>query len=288
MPKLSSCLQITFNPVESLDEQTTSFLEEYFDVLACNYTDDGLEEYVGYIGTDFDEGTFKKESQGFKLPAYKVGTLESENWLKEFVIEFPPIEVEDFLVYGVHEQTPPATSKIPVQVYAATAFGSSHQTTKLCLNAISYLNQQNAIHKNILDIGTGTGILSIAAAKMWKDAAITAVDIDDEAVVVTNQNAAGNNVEYQISTSVSDGYSAELVKKNSPYDIIFANILARPLISMAKDLHKNLKKGGYCVLSGFNTEQHDWVIGEHKKLGLKEIMTYNEDDWLSVVMIKED
>ena len=140
---------------------------------------------------------------------------------------------------------------------------------------------------NILDMGTGSGILSLASAKMWKEKCqITAVDIDEEAVIVTNQNAIDNKLEKYITTDISNGYQSELVKNNAPYDLILANILARPLIDMAPDLYKSLKTGGHCILSGFVEDQENWVIQTHTDLGLKLIKIYKQDNWRAALLEK--
>ncbi len=288
---LSSCTIITFEPVETISEELAFFLDEYFDVTACNYTDDGKEEYVGYAGLDFDETNFIKsaENMAITLPSYKIEVLKNKNWLTENVIKFDPIETDDFLIYGIHEDKAPVTSKPSIKIYAATAFGSGHQTTKSCLNAISDLNKLNVRHDKILDMGTGSGILALACAKVWgkNNPFIVAVDIDDESVKVTTQNAFDNNLEQFLSVAQSDGYNSELVTKNAPYDIILSNILARPLIEMAPCLYQNLKKGGYCVLSGFVTDQVDWVVNEHIKQGLSPVKKYNIDNWFAVLMEKK-
>ena len=242
--KSGACWQITFDKEEEYNEIFTEFLEEYFTVVSCNYNDDGTEQYVAYQNNHFDEEDFinTAKQRNIIFPPYKKEYLESQNWLKDYVIEFPPVEVEDFLIYGIHEKQEPKTDKLALKIYAATAFGSSHPTTQSCLRAISWLNKQNAEHKKILDIGTGSGILSLAAAKLWQDCKIIAVDIDEEAVWVTRQNALDNNLQNQLEVEVSDGYHSELIKNNAPYNIIFSNILARPLIEMAPDLYKSLKK----------------------------------------------
>ena len=214
--------------------------------------------------------------------------MESDNWLKDYVIRFAPVEVEEFLIYGVHEKETPKTDKLAIRIYAATAFGSEHQTTKSCLKAISELNKMNAPHAKILDVGTGSGILSLAAAKLWGESThITAIDIDEEAVIVTRGNAEDNDLEDFITAAVSNGYQSELVKQNAPYDIIFANILARPLIEMAPDLAKSLKSGGYCILSGFVGDQEDWVIKAHEEQGLSLAKIYELDNWRAALMEKK-
>ena len=103
---------------------------------------------------------------------------------------------------------------------------------------------------------------------------------------VAQQTAADNGVEKQISAALSDGYQSELVQKNAPYDVIFANILARPLIAMAPDMAKSLKKGGYAVISGFIDDQVDWVVGEHEKQGLKLVKLYEKENWRVALLEK--
>lgn len=287
--KGGSCWLVNFQPLENISGELENFLEEYFDVVACNYTDNGMEQYTGYKNIGFNENDLKAAAvkQNIILPPYTLEYLESQNWLKDNVIQFAPVEVEEFLIYGIHEKETPKTDKLAIRIYAATAFGSEHQTTKSCLKAVSELNKLNAAHQNILDMGTGSGILSLACAKLWNsECKITAVDIDEEAVWVTRQNAEDNQLDKFITAEVSDGYNSSLVKNNAPYDIILSNILARPLIEMAPDLYKNLKKGGYCVLSGFVGDQEDWVINAHLELGLKLVKIYEIDNWRAALMEK--
>lgn len=286
--KSGSCWQISFAPMDEYPLVLSEFLEEYFNVVSCNYQDDGKEQYIAYQNASFDEEDFKTAAQTRKieLPPYQISFLESQNWLKDYVIEFAPFEVEDFLIYGIHEKEAPQTKKLAIKIYAATAFGSSHQTTQSCLRAISMLHKQNIAHENILDVGTGSGILSLAAAKLWPDSQITAVDIDEEAVWVTRQNALDNNLQHQFKVEVSNGYHSDLIRDNAPYDIIFSNILARPLIEMAPDLYKSLKKGGFCILSGFVDDQVDWVLGKHLEQGLKLVKLLELDNWRAAIMEK--
>lgn len=289
MNNAGSCWQIIFAAQETTPPLLEEFLEEYFEVVACDYNDDGQEIPIGYTSKDFDSRDFKKQAaaRGIDLPEFCKKLLTSENWLKDNVIEFAPVEVEDFLVYGIHEKQAPKTAKLPIKIYAATAFGSEHQTTKSCLKAICELNRMKAPHANILDVGCGSGILSLGAAKLWgAETKITAVDIDQEAVWVTRQNALDNNVSDFVTAEVSNGYQAEIVQKNAPYDIIFANILARPLIDMAPDLAAALKPGGYAVLSGFINDQEDWVVNAHTNQGLKLVKIYELDNWRAALMEK--
>ena len=281
-----SCQIVKFKPMHEVPEDLQNFAEEFFEVVANDYTDDGLEQLVGYLrnSVSLEDMQNGARAVGVELPEYTVEKLQSDDWLTENVIRFAPLEVEDFLVYGIHEKNIDTTGKIGVKVYAATAFGSEHQTTKCCLRGISDINKLSGAVQKVLDVGTGSGILSIAAAKLWKNSQIVAVDIDDESVEVTKQNAVDNGVEKQIKVAYSDGYSANLVRNNAPYDVILANILARPLIAMAEDMAQNLKKGGYAVISGFIDEQVDWVVGEHQKYGLELQKIYEMDNWRAALL----
>ena len=287
-----NCWLVKFAPLKEMDNLTSEFLDNYFDVVAVNYQDSGKEQYVGYKNSQFDEKDLLNTARNWNitLPPYTTEFLESKNWLKENVIKFAPVNVAEFTIYGIHENNIPDDGRLNLRIYAATAFGSEHQTTKSCLQAISDYNKicsKKSPEINILDVGTGSGILALAAAKLWKDKCkIIAVDIDEEAVLVTRQNAIDNDLQQFITAEVSDGYQSALVKNNAPYDLIMANILARPLIAMASDLYNSLKQGGYCILSGFVDEQEDWVIGEHTKLGLKLKQLYKLDNWRAALMEK--
>lgn len=285
-----SCWLVKFAPLKEMENSTSDFLDDYFDVVAIDYHDNGEEQYIGYKNSQFDENDLLKAAKNWNinLPPYTTEFLESKNWLKENVIKFAPVNVAEFTIYGIHETNIPDDGRLNLRIYAATAFGSEHQTTKSCLQAISDYNKLPHPKKlNILDMGTGSGILALASAKLWQNnCKITAVDIDEEAVLVTQQNAIDNNLQQFIIAEVSDGYQSTLVKNNAPYDLVLANILARPLIAMAPDLYKNLKQGGFCILSGFVEEQEDWVIGEHTQLGLKLRQIYKLDNWRAALLEK--
>lgn len=287
---MSSCWQVSFHPEENLPNGFENFLDEYFEVNACNYQDEGPDEYVGYKSGEFREEDMLSFAQklGIKLPPYQITFLESSNWLKDYVIKFSPFTTEDFMIYGIHETKAPQTDKIPLQIYAATAFGSDHQTTRSCLQAISDLYHQGFAPCSILDIGTGSGILSLASAKLWQDSCkILAVDIDEEAVWVTRQNAENNNLSTLIQAEISDGFINPLIKQKAPYDLILANILARPLIEMSVSISNHLKTKGYVILSGFVEDQENWVIQSFEKTGMKLIKLYKQDNWRAALMQKK-
>ena len=260
---------VTFEAQNRYSEELTNLLDTYFISSALNYQDDGKEVYVGYISGDFDASDLRKraEIEHVVLPDFKLEIFEDKNWLIESAVRFDPIKVGDFCIYDAADKVLPQKKKIPLQIYAQTAFGSTHPTTHLCLQALSDIANFGFKGKKILDVGTGSGILGIASAKKWQNSKpyVLGVDIDPTAVNVAGQNAFDNHVSDFFDVIVSDGLKSKTVQKQMPFDLVFANILARPLISMAQNIKKALKGGAYVVLSGFIFEQVDWVIGAYQK-----------------------
>lgn len=284
-----SCKIAKFEPVWEVSENLTEFADNFFEVTSIDYTDDGKEQLIGYLRQNAREEDLKlaAQTQGVDLPPYQWEILSSDDWLSENVMSFSPLAEGRFFICGIHDETPFPKNKIGLKIYAATAFGSEHQTTRGCLSALQDIDKLgNNSPKSLLDVGTGSGILALAAAKLWPNSKIVAVDIDDESVRVAKQNAVDNGVEKQITVALSDGYNSEEVRQNAPYDVILANILARPLIAMAPDMAKNLKKGGYAVISGFIDNQVDWVVGAHEEYGLHLKKVYKKDNWRIALLEK--
>jgi ribosomal protein L11 methyltransferase len=213
-------------------------------------------------------------------------TLPEKDWLQHVRDNFPPIKIGTFFIYGSHYTGALPEGFTPLQIDAATAFGSGeHETTRGCIQALEQLKEKNAF-KNALDMGCGSGILAIALTKLWPGIKTTAIDIDPESVVVTRRHAEMNGVSREIQTEAGDGYRAPLVAGNAPYDIVAANILANPLIEMAPDLSAVLKPGGYAVLSGLLSRQKREVVAAHENLGLRLIRAEEIGDWQALVLQK--
>ena len=212
--------------------------------------------------------------------------LPEKDWLKHVHENFPPIKTERFFIYGSHYTGDKPEELIPLQIDAATAFGSGeHETTRGCIQALGYLKEHHEF-KNGLDMGCGSGILAIAMVKLWPALQVTAIDIDPESIVVTKRHAGMNNASDKISAAAGDGYHVPLVAKNAPYDVVTANILANPLIDMAPMLANVLRPGGYAVLSGLLNRQKAEVVAAHEKLGLKLIREEEIGEWRALVLQK--
>lgn len=285
--KTSDCILVEFDPSYRLPVKVKLFLEDFFDVVVCNCVAKGKSQWVGYALTNFSPKKLESAAlkQHIELPSYQIKVLREEDWLNNAVASFDSFETGRFYVCSADEK-PEDTTNIVLKINAATAFGSNHQTTCLCLNALSYLFDLGAKHAQILDMGTGTGILSVAAAKIWRadKPKIMAADIDPEAVRVTTKNATLNRVSKNIQTACGDGFNTPEVLQNKPYDIILANILARPLIDMSQALKDSLSVGGHAVLSGFIDGQEDWVADAYKAQGLRVQKKWHLDHWHALLI----
>lgn len=212
--------------------------------------------------------------------------IQDRDWVAEIRANSKPFIVGDFCVYNTHHQFD-FPDKIPLIIDPTRAFGSGeHYTTKSCIQALSDLKQRDLEIEKGLDVGCGSGILAIAMAKLWKKP-IIASDIEEQSVIIATDNVALNNESDMVTLLLSDGYAAELISKNSPYDIITCNILAIPLIRMASDLAANLKSGGYAILAGFLQSQEQQVIEAHENEGLSFISKIIDAQWSTIIFRKK-
>jgi ribosomal protein L11 methyltransferase len=208
--------------------------------------------------------------------------LPDRDWLSENELSFPPLRVSRFFIYGSHYRGSVPAGAIGVAVDAATAFGTGeHPSTCACLVALGRLAQKRRFRKP-LDIGTGTGILSIAAAKLLHRN-VLAGEIDPGAVRVARHNVARNGVAKLVQIRRVPGYRGRALRK-SRYDLILSNILARPLAKMACDLARALTPDGRAVLSGLLRSQEPIVLAPHRSCGIVLDQRLAVDGWSTLVM----
>jgi len=219
-----------------------------------------------------------------KLTA-EIAQLPDEDWVSKSQEGLAPLTAGQFLIYGSHDAgTVDLSGKTGLQIDAGLAFGTGHHgTTSGCLILFDRLLTQD-VHphpQHILDLGCGAGILSIAAAKtLGKN--ILATDIDQDAVDVTHQNAVLNQVGNAVQARRVDGFDAPLFKGKS-FDLIFANILAAPLMALAKDIIRHMRPGGHVILSGILKEQKNTVANHFKGHGLNIIDDEPLEEWVSLL-----
>ncbi len=207
--------------------------------------------------------------EAFGLPPATIALedLPEKDWLEEVHRSLPALTAGRFYVYGQHVRDQPPDGLIALQVEAALAFGSGHhESTQGCLEALSDMAEDWSAAK-VLDMGCGSGILGMAAAKLWP-CQVVASDIHAESVKVTAENAALNGVAPQVTTLCGDGYRDPAIGAEAPYDLIFSNILAKPLIAFAADLARHLRPGGRAILAGLLVREGEAVLEAHAAAGL--------------------
>lgn len=218
---------------------------------------------------------------------FKIEKLEDRDWLAESYRALPPFTVGSFFIYGSHYKDAAPEGLIPLLIEAATAFGSGeHGTTSRCLLAIEHVRKSGAQLRNILDMGCGSGILAAAAARLWPDLPVFAADNDPECVAVTKRHLQENGIK-NVRAFQSEGYEAQSpVWNDAPYDLVIANILARPLIEMAADQSRALATKGHLILSGMLQEQADRVMDAYAAHGLRLVERFPGEEWMTLLLQK--
>ena len=224
-------------------------------------------------------------SCGIEEPDLTIDAIPPTDWLAATYEAFPPIRIGRFFIHGSHDRTSVPAGAIGLCVDAATAFGTGeHETTSGCLMALQRLAKRRRVLR-VIDMGCGSGILAFAAARLWR-APVLAVDVDPEAVRVARLNARANRVGAWVTALAADGYRDRRVSAGGPYDLIIANILARPLAAMAKDLAQNLAPGGVAILAGLLTDQQAQVLTAHRMQGLVLTSRLPVGDWPTLILRK--
>ncbi len=207
-------------------------------------------------------------------------------WLARTKAAFPEQTIgRRFVVRGTHINAPEIPGRITLTLDAGLAFGTGeHNSTRGCLIALERVAQYHR-PRHILDLGTGSGILAIAAAKLLHQR-VLASDIDSRAARVANANATLNSVAGLVHAIRADGWVDKRIKRNAPYDLVFANILARPLCAMAHQLGGSLAPGGVAILAGLLTTQVNWVLSAHRRAGLV-LERHLEDGAWSILTLRK-
>jgi ribosomal protein L11 methyltransferase len=220
------------------------------------------------------------ERSGLKVA---VEVLADADWLAMALSGLPPVRAGRFFVYGAHDRGRVPSGSVALRIEAGAAFGTGHHGTTIgCLKAYDDLLKARRF-KRVLDVGAGTGLLAIAAARTGS-AIVRGTDIDPPSVRIARENAALNHAKARFFHA--SGLNDRRVRASGPYDLVFANILARPLISLAQDIRGALKPGGVVILSGLLRTQQRMVLAAYASRGFRLRRRLLRDAWAALVLTR--
>jgi ribosomal protein L11 methyltransferase len=210
-------------------------------------------------------------------------TVEAKDWVKATLEDLVPVPAGRFVVHGQHDRARVPPNKLGIEIEAALAFGTGHHgTTRGCLLLLDHVLKKY-YPRRVLDLGTGTGVLAIAAAKALHHA-VLASDIDPASVRVARDNARLNGMGDLVRVIHATGFEAPQFARRGPFDLVLANILANPLRQLASPMTRHLAPSGLVILSGLLTPQAAGVTAAYRARGLVPLRHVRIDGWSSLLL----
>ena len=223
---------------------------------------------------------------GFENSGLTIGAVPQKDWVRESLAGLAPVIAGRLFVHGNHDRHLRKSGNINIEIDAGLAFGTGHHnTTRGCLVALQTA-LKSYMPGNCLDLGCGSGVLGIAACKLTGITTI-ASDIDEDAVTVTRDNARLNGTAHLMRCITAAGLDHPAISAHAPYDLILANILARPLMSLAPAIGRALSSNGRLILSGLTSDQVRMVRASYLAQGLSIIDTLVEDNWATLTLARK-
>ncbi|OYX69194.1 MAG: ribosomal protein L11 methyltransferase [Rhizobiales bacterium 32-66-11] len=276
---------------EMLARRIADLLAESFDpaeVAVANFEQPDLSWAVEvYAGEAFDPDRLRElveVAAGADLAAQVAfGELQEKDWVAASLEGLAPVRVGPFHVHGSHDRARVPPNGIGIEIEAALAFGTGHHgTTQGCLAAIVDAARIGRPGK-VLDVGTGTGVLAIGAARLFR-VPVVASDLDEVAVRTARENARANLAGPYIHMVLAAGAGAAAVRRPGPYDLILANILLPPLKRLARPLRPLLAPGGKVVLSGLLPSHANAALAAYRAQGLQLVRRRDIDGWTTLTL----
>ncbi len=247
----------------------------------------GLWEVGGYFTETPDQAALSLLAAAFGAKPFTVSELPETDWVAHVRRELSPVAAGRFFVYGSHDADKVPAGAEPLLIEAQMAFGTGHHGTTLgCLRALDRLATAGVTGCRVVDIGCGTAVLAMAAARLWPDR-VLASDIDEVAVDVARANVTANDLEGRVACVEAAGFDHPDLAAAAPFDLIFANILKGPLVALAPDMAANLQPGGHAILSGILNEQADEVIAVYARSGISLVHREEIVDWTTLTLQKK-
>ncbi|TPL03420.1 MULTISPECIES: 50S ribosomal protein L11 methyltransferase [unclassified Mesorhizobium] len=281
-------LHLTANKVEA---------DRIFAALDIAFEDDGLpiavleldedndvHEVSLYADGDVDpvEARVRDILASLGLPeAIEREVLPDVDWVSRSLEGLKPVRAGRFFVHGSHDRAKRRSGDLAIEIEAGLAFGTGHHgTTAGCLEVLEQVVLRERPH-NALDLGTGSAVLAIALAKL-AHIPVLATDIDPVAVRVAAANARLNHVKALVETVTAPGFHNPIFARRAPFDLIVANILARPLMRLAPEMARHIRLGGSLVLSGILDRQRDAVISAYVGQSFRHVRTLHREGWVTI------
>ena len=244
----------------------------------------GLWEVGAYFTEEPDEIALTLMAAAFGAAEFALSELPEIDWVAHVRRELKPVEAGRFFVYGSHDAEKLPADRIGLLIEAAMAFGTGHHGTTLgCLRALDRLATGGFHGKNVIDVGCGTAVLAMGAAKIWPET-VLATDIDQVAVDVAEANVVANGLAGRVECLEAMGFDHDLIHARAPYDLVFANILKGPLIQIAPDMARHTEAGSLAILSGLLNTQAADVLAAYQAAGFTEVEREEIGDWTTLVL----
>ena len=246
----------------------------------------GFWEVGAYFSEKPSDVSLALLAAAFQAEEFKISELPQIDWVSKVQRSLKPVIAGRFFVYGSHDSDKVPSNCEPLLIEASMAFGTGHHgTTKGCLLALEQIISDGFDAKNVIDVGCGTAVLAMAAAKVFS-ANIIASDIDSVALSVAKTNVLANGLDKSIRCFEASGFSHDQIKTTGSFDLIFANILMKPLLSLAADISRYSLSGGNVVLSGILYEQAELVTNRYFKVGFSLSREIKIGEWVTLIFYK--
>ena len=246
----------------------------------------GFWEVGAYFSEQPSDISLALLAAAFQAEEFKISELPQIDWVSKVQRSLKPVIAGRFFVYGSHDSDKVPLNCEPLLIEASMAFGTGHHgTTKGCLLALEQIISDGFDAKNVIDVGCGTAVLAMAAARVFS-ANVIASDIDSVAFNVAKTNVLANGLDKSVRCFEASGFSHDKIKTIGSFDLIFANILMKPLLSLAADISRYALSGGYVVLSGILNEQAELVTKRYIKVGFSLSWQIKVGEWMTLVFCK--
>lgn len=250
--------------------------------------DSGLWEVGGYFDGPPDDVALALLAATFAAKPFTISKVPETDWVAHVKRELPPVEAGRFFVYGSHDVEALPTGRVGLLIDAAMAFGTGHHGTTLgCLRAFDRLLAEGLAFDHVADVGCGTAVLGMAAAKTGS-AHVIASDIDPVAVDVAIANLSANDMAGTVACVVAAGFDDPALSQAAPFDLVFANILKGPLIMLASDMAAHTRPQGVAILSGLLNEQAGEIIDVYSSNGYNLRHHDRIGDWSTLTLQKSE